>query len=58
MVSPLEMRRRCSALSPAFSSTMPKSICADAGSREKRGYVCNKLRHHGAQTRHRRGLSG
>jgi hypothetical protein len=44
MVSPLEMRRRCSALSPAFSSTMPN--------------VCNKLRHHGAQTRHRRGLSG
>ena len=27
MVMPVETRRRCRALSPPFSSTMPKSIC-------------------------------
>ena len=42
MVSPFEMRRRCSALLPAFSSTMPKSICAGTGLREEHGYGIDK----------------
>ena len=55
MVMPLETRRRCSAFSPPFSSTMPKSICS-RHQRQGQGGDQDWVQGRSCERPHRRGL--